>query len=75
MDRRTPEAVVAANVENARQERGISASTLADAAGIPSPTLSDRLSGASEFTWGELEDVGGVLSVSPVEFFVGVPRG
>lgn len=72
MERRTPAATVAFNVTAAINAAGTNAASVAQAADIPSATLKDRLAGRSEFTFGELSDVGGFLRLPTEAFFEGV---
>jgi hypothetical protein len=72
MERRTPAELVASNVAKAITDAGTTADIVAQAADIPSATLQDRLAGRSEFTYGELSDVGGFLRLPTEAFLEGV---
>lgn len=61
----------AAKVEAAREQKGISRSALAEAAGIPYATLHRKLNGQSPFTVPDIDVIARVLGVNPaslVEF-------
>lgn len=60
--------MVAANVLDAMNSRGVTMNMLSNAADVPA----SKLSGGS-LTWGELQNVSGVLGVSPADLFREVP--
>lgn len=72
MHRRSAPAVVAANVTSIMDAADVTTESLSSAAGVPASSLSSFFDGRSELTWGELQDVGGALAVSPAVFFAGV---
>lgn len=72
MQRRTDSETVAQSVTDVMAARDVSPSTLSQATGIPVSTLRERLDNQSDFTWGELLDVGGFFALSPSAFFEGV---
>lgn len=73
MERRTPAAVVAEAVTETMTSRQISVATLSKATGIEPVTLREHLSNESEFTFGELTDVGGFFHLPISHFLEGIP--
>lgn len=72
MERRSPAARVARNVELAVGTFTCPTQTISEATDIRASDLVSRLSNESPFTLSELVRVGGLLRVSPDKFFAGV---
>lgn len=73
MERRTQAAKVAEAVTQTMTSRRVSVATLSQATGIESVTLREHLSNQSEFTFGELADVGGFFHLPLAHFLEGIP--
>lgn len=72
MDRRTPATTVAEAVADTMTTRHVSEATLSQATGIEPVTLREHLSNVSEFTFGELTDVGGFFRLPVSHFLEGI---
>lgn len=68
MERRSLNETVAARVAAAMVTAGVTIDTLSEATGIRAATLRDHLDNKSEFTFGELADVGGFFGFSVSSF-------
>lgn len=63
--------MVTANVRGAVNAAGVSTSTLAQAADVPSDVLDARMAGLEELTIADLVNVGGFLRSQPTSFLKG----
>lgn len=72
MERRTPATTVAEAVADTMSTHHVSEATLSQATDIEPATLRERLSNASEFTFGELADVGGFFRLPISHFLEGI---
>lgn len=63
MDRRSITKTVAATIAAASERAGATASSIAEATGIPADDVRSKLSGAEEFTVNELGMLGGLFRV------------
>lgn len=71
MDALRRAASVTAHVRDAVYASGVSTSTLAQAADVPSDVLEARLDGRDELTIADLVNVGGFLRLQPTSFLKG----
>lgn len=71
MDAKRRAASVTASVRAAVNASGVSTSTLAQAADVPSDVLEARLDGRDELTIADLVNVGGFLRMQPTRFLKG----
>lgn len=72
MERRSLNAIAATAVQTTMAAEDVSTSTLSEATGIDEATLRDRLDNKSDFTFGELTDVGGFFRLPASSFLQGV---
>lgn len=73
MERRTTATTVAEAVTETMTARQVSVATLSQATGIEPAALREHLSNESEFTFGELADVGGFFHLPISHFLEGIP--
>lgn len=74
MERRTAATIVAEAVNKTMTSRHVSTATLSKATGIDPLALRDHLSYKSEFTFGQLVDVGGFFNLPVSHFIEGNPN-